>query len=120
MSSFVDTVKLLETGIKAESLRQNTIASNLANIETPGYRRLDVKFEELLDKAIQSSHRVDDKDIEPEIYAPKNTPLKSNGNDVSLETEIGEMLKNSIHHAAYVRLLRKKFAQMETAIGIQG
>jgi len=48
------------------------------------------------------------------------TPLKSNGNDVNLEAEIGEMLKNSLRHAAYTRLLRRKFAQMETAIGVQG
>ncbi len=116
MSSFVDTVKLLEAGIKAEGLRQNTIASNLANIETPGYRRLDVKFEELLDKAMQSPEEVDSEDIEPEVYQPENTPLRPNGNDVVLETEIGEMLKNSLRHTAYVRLLRKKFAQMETAI----
>ncbi len=120
MSSFVDTVKLLETGIKAEGLRQSTIASNLANIETPGYRRLDVKFEELLDKAIQSSDGMESEDIEPEIYQPANTPIKANGNDVILETEIGEMLKNSLRHTAYVRLLRKKFTQMETAIGVQG
>ncbi len=30
------------------------------------------------------------------------------------------MLKNSLRHTAYVRLLRRKFAQMETAMGVQG
>ena len=117
MSNSVDIVGLLEAGIKAESLRQTTIASNTANIETPGYRRLDVNFEELLAKALKSSGGMDMDDLEPEIYQPLNTPVRSNGNDVNLEAEIGEMLKNSLRHTAYIRLLQKKFAQMERAVG---
>jgi len=120
MANSIDIVKLLETGIRAEGLRQSTIASNIANIETPGYRRLDIRFEELLDKAMKSSESAKADDFEPEVYQPRMTPLKSNGNDVNLEAEIGEMLKNSLRHAAYTRLLRRKFAQMETAIGVQG
>ncbi|MBP7051054.1 MAG: flagellar basal body rod protein FlgB [Phycisphaerae bacterium] len=117
MSNSVDIVGLLEAGIKAESLRQTAIASNTANIETPGYRRLDVNFEELLTKALKSSDAMDMEDLEPEIYQPLNTPVRSNGNDVNLEAEIGEMLKNSLRHTAYIRLLQKKFAQMERAVG---
>jgi len=45
---------LLEAGIKAEGLRQKAIAGNMANLETPGYRRIDVKFEELLAKVLDS------------------------------------------------------------------
>jgi len=116
----MDIVALLEAGIKAEGLRQQTIASNMANIATPGYRRLDIKFEDLLSKAMHSSDGVDVQEIEPEIYQPRNTPVQPNGNDVSLEMEIGELLKNSLRHTAYVRLLRRKFAQMETAMGVQG
>jgi len=41
-------IDFLEAGIRTESLRQKAIASNIANLETPGYRRLGVKFEELL------------------------------------------------------------------------
>ena len=116
----VDVVGLLEAGIKAEALRQKTIASNIANIETPGYRRLDIRFEEFLEKAMSSSGRTNLQDIEPEIYQPANTPVRSNGNDVNMEAEIGEMLKNSLRHTAYIRLLRKKLSQMETAMGVQG
>ncbi len=120
MSQPVDIVALLEAGIKAEGLRQQTIASNMANLETPGYRRLDVRFEELLAKAMDSSESVDVRDIELEIYRPGNTPVKSNGNDVNLEAEVGEMIKNSLRHTAYVRLLRKKLAQIETALSVRG
>ncbi|MEN6577753.1 MAG: flagellar basal body rod protein FlgB [Phycisphaerales bacterium] len=120
MPNSVDIVGLLEAGIKAEGLRQKTIASNMANIETRGYKRLDINFEELLAKAIRSSDASDVQEIEPEIYQPRNTPVRSNGNDVNLESEIGEMIKNSLRHTTYVRLLQRKFAQMETAVGVQG
>jgi flagellar basal-body rod protein FlgB len=114
----MDVVGLLEAGIKAEEFRQKTIASNVANIETPGYRRLDVRFEELLAKALKSGQSADLADVEPEVFSPANTLVKSNGNDVNLEGEIGEMLKNSTRQTAFVRLLRKKFAQIENAIGV--
>jgi flagellar basal-body rod protein FlgB len=119
MAQPVDVTGLLEAGLKAEGLRQRTIASNLANLETPGYRRLDVKFEEALAKALKSSGPVDLDALEPEIYQPGNTPIKSNGNDVNIEAEVGEMLKNSMRQTAYVRLLHKKFAQIEAAVTVR-
>lgn len=115
----VDVVGLLESGIRAEELRQRTIASNVANLETPGYRRLDVRFEQLLTKALKSSEGTDLASLEPEVFQPESTPVKSNGNDVNMEMEIGEMLKNSFRQTAFVRLLRKKFAQIEEAINIR-
>jgi len=116
MSDSVDIIGLLESGVKAESLRQTTIASNTANIETPGYRRLDINFEKLLAKAMRSPDTADIQDIESEVYQPLNTPIRSNDNDVILEAEIGEMIKNSLRHTTYVRLLQKKFAQIEAAM----
>lgn len=112
-----DIVELLGAGIRAESLRQKTIASNVANLETPGYRRVDVKFEELLAKVLASGDVVDLAEIEAQIYRPESTPVKSNGNDVSLEGEVGAMVKNTLRHKTYIRLLNKKLEQLERAIG---
>jgi flagellar basal-body rod protein FlgB len=119
MSQRVDVFGLLDAGIKAEELRQRAIASNIANIETPGYRRQDVRFEELLAKAMTSGHGTGVADMEPEVFTPAKTVVKGNGNDVSLEMEIGEMLKNSARQTTFVRLLRKQYAQIETAISIR-
>lgn len=119
MSKTNNIVDLLETGIKAESLRQKAIASNIANLETHGYRRIDVKFEELLTKAMSSSGAVDLREIEPLIHKPKQTSVKSNGNDVNLEVEVGEMVKNALRHKAYIRLLNKKYNQIDLAINIK-
>lgn len=119
MSQISNIVDLLEAGIKAESLRQKAITNNVANIETPGYRRIDVKFEELLAKALDSPGAIDISEIETQIYQPKQTPVKSNGNDVNLEAEVGEMVKNTLRHKTYTLLLSKKYKQMELAMNVK-
>jgi flagellar basal-body rod protein FlgB len=119
MSKAENIVDIINAGIKAESLRQKAIANNIANLETPGYRRIDVKFEELLAKCLRSSEEFDLSEIEAQLYRPKKTPVKSNGNDVNLEAEIGQMVKNTLRHKTYIRLLRKKYDQIDLAINIK-
>ena len=116
MSSIDD---FLEAGIRAESLRQKAIANNIANLETPGYSRIDVKFEEMLAKALNSPGEVDLDEVVPLIHQPKQTSVNSNGNDVNLEGEIGQMVKNTLRYKAYIRLLNKKYKQMELAMDIR-
>lgn len=119
MSKTESIVDLIDAGIKAETLRQKAIANNIANLETPGYRRIDVKFEELLARCLRSSKEFDISEVEAQIYQPKQTPVKSNGNDVNLEAEIGQMIKNTLRHKTYIRLLSKKYNQIELAIGVK-
>ncbi len=97
-------------------MRQQAISNNAANMKTPGYRRFDVEFEQLLAKELNSRAGVDLNKIQPKLYQPKQTPVNSNGNDVNLETEIGEMIKNTLRHKTFVRLLNKKYQQIERAI----
>jgi flagellar basal-body rod protein FlgB len=118
MPKSINILDLLEAGIRAENLRQRAIANNVANLKTPGYRRTDVKFEELLAKVLNSSGKVDLSEIKPQIYQPKQAPVNSNGNDVNLETEVGEMVKNSLRYKAYLRLLKNKYNQIDLAINI--
>jgi len=119
MSKTNAIMDFLEAGIKAETLRQKAIANNVANLETPGYRRFDVKFEELLAKILDSPGEIELGQLEPQIYQPNQTAVKSNGNDVNLEAEVGQMVKNSLRHKTLIRLLNKKYRQMELAINIE-
>lgn len=111
-----NVTELLNAGIRAESLRQKAIASNIANLQTPGYRRIDVKFERQLAKALSSGRPMNIRQIEPLLYRPRQTPVKSNGNDVNLETEVGQLVKNTLRHKTYIRLLDTKYKQIQLAI----
>ena len=119
MSKINNIVDIIGAGIKAEGLRQKAISNNVANLQTPGYRRVDVNFQELLSKALNSSNSADLSEVEAQIYQPKGTAVNSNGNDVSLEMEVGEMVKNSLRYKAYVRLLQKKYQQIDLAIDVK-
>ena len=119
MSKVSNIFDIIEVGIKAESLRNKAIANNLANLQTPGYRRVDVRFKELLAKALDSSGTVDLSEVEPQLYQPENTAVKSNGNDVNLDVEVGEMVKNNLRHKAYIRILQKKYQQIDLAINVR-
>ncbi|MHC4544649.1 MAG: flagellar basal body rod protein FlgB [Planctomycetota bacterium] len=119
MSKTSSIFDFLEAGIRAESLRQKTIANNIANLETPGYRRIDVKFEELLAKALDSPGAVELSEVKPQIHQPQQTPVNSNGNDVNLESEVGQMVKNTLRYKAYIRLLNKKYNQMQLAMDVK-
>ena len=118
MSKTDSIIALIQAGVRAESLRQKAIANNVANLETPGYRRIDVKFEELLAKSLDSSGSVDLSKLEPQIYRPRQTPVKSNGNDVTLESEVGAMIKNSLRYKTYIQLLKKRYQQIESAMNV--
>jgi flagellar basal-body rod protein FlgB len=114
-----NVVDVLDAGLRASLLRQKVIANNIANLDTAGYRRNDVKFEELLAEVLDGSdgiNRADLERLETEVYRPMSTPVKRNGNDVDLDQEIGELMKSATRHKAYLRLLNKMYNQMELAM----
>ena len=114
MADDLSIMNYLEAGIKAEGVRQIAIANNIANMKTPGYRRIDIKFEEILAKAIESGQK-DVSGLKAVIYRPKTTAVNDEGNDVAMDMEIGELVKNSLMHKTYMLLLRKKYRQIEMA-----
>ena len=120
MNKMDSIVSLLEAGARAEGLRQQAIAANVSNLQTPGYRTVEVEFEKLLEKALASGSTRELRDLAPELYHPEDTPVKANGNDVVFEVEVGKMVQNSLRHKTFIRLLSKKYHQIEQAIDIKG
>ena len=116
MSDGNGVVSVLEAGLRANALRSKVIANNVANIDTPGFRRRAVRFEQLLAERLESGRSVDVDDLLGQVFRPGNTPVEANGSDVSIDVEVGEMIENSAMHKTYVRLLAKKYQQMALAM----
>lgn len=106
----------LEAALRGASLRQVTIANNIANLNTPNYRRIAVEFEKDLAEAIADGRRINLDEVPMDILQPGNTPVDVQGNDVNLEMEVGEMIKNNAMYKTYMRLLAKVYRQMKLAI----
>jgi flagellar basal-body rod protein FlgB len=116
MPNAPDLVNRIESGLKGASLRQALIANNLANLDTPGFRRNDTRFESALADAIAEGKPIDLSDADDWIITPGETPVSPNGNDVSLDREVGEMAKNISAYKTYVRLLNRSYRQFDIAM----
>ena len=71
MSNDINMIGYLQAGIKAESVRQQAIAGNIANMNTPGYRRIDVRFAELLREALELNDEPTASELEAQLFQPK-------------------------------------------------
>ena len=101
------------------ALRQEAIASNIANLETPGYKRLDIaqNFQNELDRACATGDSTQINSIKPTIEAdPTALPIGRDGNTVSLEREMMFMSQNTMTNALETQLVSGMFAKLRMAI----
>ncbi len=116
MPSEPGVIDILKAGLQGTSLRGKVIANNIANLDTPGYRRKDVRFEAALAKALRDPTGMALRKAAPEIFEPRTLKADATGNDVELDLEVGEMIKNGAMYKTYVRLLARMYGQMQLAI----
>jgi flagellar basal-body rod protein FlgB len=101
------------------TLRQEAIAANLANVETPNYRRVDVapQFEAQLKAAIASRDLERLRTMEPGIGVdPSATPRRRDGNTVDLEGELVRLNRNSLEHSVETHFLTGALLKLRHAI----
>jgi len=116
MDSRASMIGYLEAGLKIARARGQAVAGNIANLNTPGYRRVAVKFQQQLEKAIASGNPAA---LEGELFRPMDTEIRGDGNDVDLDMEVGTMIENSAIYKTYMRILAKTYRQMELAMRSQ-
>jgi len=100
--------------LRASSLRQRVIASNIANLNTPGYTRQVVRFEELLSDAGGRPDAL--ARIEPRIEDDLLTPPRADGNNVNLELETAASRQNSILSELYTTLIQTRLGMIRASI----
>jgi flagellar basal-body rod protein FlgB len=111
-------IDMLTAGMRGASARQTVIADNIANAQTPGYRRQVLDFENVLAKALEDGEGIS-RPLDARITMPEAAPADETGNNVDLETEVGELIKNSSTYKTYLRVLNKVYRQMELAMTVQ-
>ncbi len=119
-------IPLLGKALDAYALRQRALASNIANITTPGYKSQSVSFEDQLAKASNGlslrSGSESIEDIQPRVYETSEdqpdgyNPMASGFNDVDIDYEMAELAKNQIRFKFTSRLLGDTFKGLQKAI----
>jgi len=110
--SELSTFDILERYLDLSSERHQLVTTNMANIDTPGYRTRDIDFRQELQRAITSGE-------------PSPTPIlrqvsglveRPDGNNVSLERESLLLSEAQLQFRMGVQLIRREFSRLLTAI----
>ncbi len=110
---------IMNQALNASWLRNELISENIANNDTPGYKRKDVAFESFLQTALQTEQPKEMliEQIEPQIYVDnQHMKLRLDGNNVNVETEMVEMKKNAIRYEVLADSVRFNFNRLRTVI----
>lgn len=111
-----DTIQVLNKLMDISALRQRVLANNMANINTPGYKRLDVSFREELAGAINSGNVRKIDDVQPVIAKDTDAPARPDGNTTSLQDEMAEMAENSVLYQMCTKAITAKFNRLHSAV----
>lgn len=113
MESLNPQFDLLGRLISASEVRHRVISHNLANVNTPNYRRMDVSFEEELARELTGKGR---QSATPQVVMSAGHAVRSDGNNVDIDKEIGQLNKNAMLQQTYLQLLGNHLEQMRLAI----
>ncbi|HNW42358.1 MAG TPA: flagellar basal body rod protein FlgB [Opitutaceae bacterium] len=115
-----DNYQLARKLLDGAVLRQEAIASNIANAETPGYRRLDVSGDfasELRARLGQAGSVRSFSGIEPKLVEDLNArSVRPDGNSVEIERELLEMNRNTVEYDFLADVVSRNIKQLRMAI----
>lgn len=105
--------------LDAVELRQEALASNIANAETPGYKRIDLSpnFQSDLSRACASGNAQQISGLQPAL-APDATAItmSPDGNNVNLENEMLQMNQNTLLHTLETQIISYQLSKMRMAV----
>jgi flagellar basal-body rod protein FlgB len=114
------TMRLLENSLSWRSQGQAIISGNLANLETPNYKRQDVNFQGVLKDYVQGRPPIRLASTNPRhlLGSPVERGLVEETDEpVDLDQEMVKLSVNQLGYQTSVTMLNKKFDQLKTVIG---
>lgn len=123
-------IKILEKSLNAAWLRNEAISNNIANVNTPGYKRENVEFESILKDSLMNLG------VEGKLTHEKHIPLgnlgidhiapvmnkdfsskyRRDGNNVNIDVEMANLAKNTIRYNMMAQRISGKFNKLKQII----
>ncbi len=128
-SNLFDYVNLLDRAADASWLRHQAITNNLANVDTPGYKRQDVAFEEVLGKAL-GRNRYQSMDfkvgnlknsrlhrLSPAVFTDyEGFSYRLDKNNVDVDTENVMLAENQLKYQGLIASINQEFTNLKTVM----
>ncbi|MGN0161728.1 MAG: flagellar basal body rod protein FlgB [Lachnospiraceae bacterium] len=127
-SGAFDYVDVLNKAADASYYRNELISNNIANADTPGYKRKDVEFETHLNRAIESAgkekdslskkiHNMDLDSVKMNTYIDEaGYSYRIDDNNVDMATEQTELAANQIVYNTLIDSMTNEFSRIKTVI----
>lgn len=119
MELFDASMKAVDLALGAAGRRQEVLANNLSNVNTPGYKRLDVDFDGMLQKAVDAAEQGDRSmldSLKPTVKADGSVSVRADGNSVDVDQEMAYLAENNIRYNALVQIASKKLDTLKYVI----
>lgn len=111
------TYEILKKTLDASALRQRVTAHNIANVNTKGFKRSQVVFEDKLQQEIEKTGSTQNiRDIEPEVITDNSTSMREDGNNVDIDLEMANMATNNILYNTLITQINTKLGIMRYII----
>ena len=116
----IDPTQLaLEQAMRGAAARQQVLANNVANANTPGFKRSDLDFHSQLATALQNGTR----GLQSLIFQPQTDssgPAQANGNNVDIDKEMSNLSQNALDYESLVEVAGARMKMLQTVMGSGG
>lgn len=125
-SNVYNYINVLGTSLDATATRNEIISNNIANVNTPNYKRKDIRFETELkyaflhsdDSTVDATVRhLDLRELQPEVYTDyAELSYRYDGNNVDINNENAILAKNQIKYNGLMDSVNKEFSLLKSAM----
>lgn len=125
------TLNLLAKGLETSALRHKVISNNIANVNTPGFKRQIVSFEDAMAKVFDGrpelvGTRTDDRhipinsanymDVNPSTMTDRAHTMRNDRNNVDIDVEMADLSKNTMLYQIESTRLASMFSDLNDII----
>lgn len=123
-SNAYNYVNVLGKAAEASWLRDELLNNNIANVDTPNYKRKDVQFESYLMTAVAGGDSLDDNIdsmdlsvLNPTTYTEyAGLSYRQDGNNVDIDTESAELAKNQLRYYTLIDSMSQEFSRIRMVL----
>lgn len=123
-SNAFNYINVLDKAADASWSRNEIIANNIANVDTPGYKRKDVQFESYLQSALAGDNSLDQRVADVDLDTLDSTVYTDNasysyrldGNNVDIDTESAYLAENQVRYYSLMDSMTQEFSRLKSVL----